>query len=380
MEERTIIEQRTDIRKMSLLLRKRKQKESKKKTEEKDIQKTISDDIIHIIIGANSPLGVTVVKELLKRGRRVRILVSNEKRARKFFLDKEVEIFEINLKNVIAVINSIEQGAIVYDCVKTPFHRWFRDFPIIHYNILNAVKKHEAKLVYVDNLSVFGKMKGSKISERDPLIPASDEGILRKKLLEQVIIGDQRGDFKAAIARFPDIFGPYVVNDFSEKVFERPLKNQSAKWYIDNNQPHSLIYIKDAANALVNIAEHEEAYGQVWHVAGPKAIKGTQFLKMIFIELNNEPDIKILSKFWIKIMSFFNADLGRIHDLSEQWEYPFVIDGSKYFETFKEEKPTPHRVAIKETLEWFRERIKEQKTRKNYLKYLSLRYSHPVRW
>jgi nucleoside-diphosphate-sugar epimerase len=363
---------------MSLLLKKRK-KEGKRKTQkkrEKDIQRELPTENVSIVVGANSPLGIHVVNELLERGKKVRILVSNEKKARKFFFDKEIEIFQVNLRNIIAVINSIDKKAIVYHCVKTPVHRWFKDHPIIHYNIVHAVKKHEAKLVYVDNLSVYGKMKGTKITEKDPLIPDSEEGLLRKQLAEQVIIGDQRKEFKAVIVRFPDFYGPYVVNDFSKKVFEKPLKNQPAKWYIDTNQPHSFIYIKDAAKALVNIGEYPEAYGQIWHISGPEAITGSQLLRMIFVELNKEPVIKIQTKFWIKVLSFFDSGLGRIKDRILEWEYPFVIDGSKYYETFEDEKPTTHRKAISETLEWFKERLEKKQRDK---KYYAFRYYHPIR-
>ena len=364
---------------MSLLLKKRK-KEKKKTTQkmrEKDNYKTLPTDKLSIVIGANSPLGVHLVNELLERGKKIRILVSNEKKARKFFLDNEIEIFKVNFRNIIEVINSLEKEAIVYQCVKVPFYRWFRDYPVIHYNIIHAVKKHEARFVYVDNLSVYGRMKGTKITEKDPLIPDSEEGLVRKQLAEQVIIGDQRKEFKAVIVRFPDFYGPYVVNDFSKKVFERPLRYQSAKWYVDIDQPHSFIYIKDAAKALINIGEYIEAYGQIWHVSGPGAITGSQLIRMVYVELNKEPNIKIQSRFWIKILSFFDASLGRIKDRMEEWEYPFVIDGSKYYETFENEKPTTHRKAISETLEWFKDRLEKKKSDR---KYLAFRYYHPLRW
>jgi nucleoside-diphosphate-sugar epimerase len=350
---------------MSVLL-KRIKKKNKHKISEKEKQDTIVNDKLSIVIGANSPLGIFLVNELLVRGRRVRLVVSNDKKTRELFPEEDIEIFKANLRNITSITNAIEKDAIVYHCVKIPTHRWFRDFPIFHFNIIRAVTKHEAKLVYVDNLSVYGRMKGSKISEKDPLNPNSDEGKMRIELANQVIIGVQRGVFKATIVRFPDLYGPCVINDFTKNVFERPLKNLPAKWYINTNQPHSLIYIKDAAKALVNIAEYEEDNRQIWHVAGPQAITGSQFIKIIYRVLNKDLKIESQSKIRIKILSFFNSDLGRVKDLIDQWEYPFEIDGTKYKRIFKNSISTPHEEAIIETLEWFKKRIKEQESYKKY--------------
>jgi nucleoside-diphosphate-sugar epimerase len=337
-----------------------------------------SKDNLAVVFGANSALGRTVVEELLNEGRRVRVVLRNKFKTEKDYQDKLVEIHKINYKNVIQVINSVEKGSIIYNCVKVPHFRWFRNYPLIAYNLIHATKKKQAKLVHIDNCTVYGRMKTKKITERDPLIPESDEGSMRKKVAEQIIIGHQREDYETVIVRFPDMYGPYITDIFAKNVFERPKRNQAAKWFVSLDKKHSLIYIKDAAKALIRIAEDPTAYGEVWHVTGKKPITGEDFLKLVFKELGKEQKISKRSKLAINFEKIFDEEMSRISDVLEQWEYSFIIDGSKFNKTYPEFEFTPHSKAIKETLDWQTEYLKRKRRRRRAWPLLS--FYHPYRW
>ena len=381
---------------MSLISKIRKSEKEKTKEKERirkedSIEQRITSDLkkakevilenkdkLSIVFGANSPLGLFLVDELLEKGRRVRVIVRNKYRTERYYKDKLVEIHKINYKNVAQVINSVEEDSIIYNCVKVPYFKWFNNYPLVIYNLIHASKKKQAKLVHVDNLSVYGRMKTGALNEKDPLIPESDEGITRKKIAEQIIIGIQREDFESVIIRFPDIYGPYVLNQFAKNVFVRPMNNKEAKWFVDLDKKHSLIYIKDAARALIRIAEDPSAYGQIWHITGEQPITGKEFLKLVFEELGEEERISKKSKYTIKFESIFDAEMSRISDILEQWEYPFIVDGSKFQETYPEMEFTSHKEAIKKTLEWQKERLKRKRARERA--WPLFRIYNPYRW
>jgi len=359
---------------MTMLLRKLKKtnlKEIKKKNEKiKKANKIQSlevteaqnfeldaKDKLSIVFGANNALGIMLVDKLLERGRRVRVVVRNRYRAEVRFQEKLVEVHKINFRNIKQVLETIEKDSIIYNCVKVPPYKWFKNYPLVIYNIIYAAKKYKAKIVHVDNLTVYGLMKTKKLTERDPLIPKSDEGLIRKNLAEQIIIGHQRGDYEATIVRFPDFYGPYIVNEFSRNIFLRPLKNKPAKWFVDLEKKHSFIYVKDAAKALLAIGENPNSYGEIWHVAGEKPLTGKEFIKLVYKNLDEEPKMQIRRKFSIKFESIFDAEISRINDTLEQWEAPLIIDGRKFKEYFPEVKITPHKEAIAETLKWFEKRL-----------------------
>ncbi|MCE7742239.1 MAG: hypothetical protein GOP50_07240 [Candidatus Heimdallarchaeota archaeon] len=68
---------------------------------------------------------------------------------------------------------------------------------------------------------------------------------------------------------------------------------------------------------------------------------------MIFQELNQEPNMKVLSENTIKILSLFIPIVKELKELTYEWKYPFIIDGTKYTSTFNTTEHTTHKVAIK---------------------------------
>ena len=50
-------------------------------------------------------------------------------------------------------------------------------------------------------------------------------------------------------------YGPYVLNGFAEPLFQNPLNKKPVSWLVDSNQPHSLIYVKDMAEAVFREVE-----------------------------------------------------------------------------------------------------------------------------
>ena len=337
-----------------------------------------NENKLAIVFGANSALGIALVNRLLEKGRRVRIVVRNRFNAELFYQDKLVEVHKINYKNVIQVIKSVERNSIIYNCVEVPFFKWFKNYPVIIYNLIHAAKKKQAKLVHVDNLTVYGKMKTKSITERDPLLPDSDEGSMRKKISEQITIGHQRGEYNAVIIRIPDLYGPYIYNEFSRNVFENPLRKQKAKWFITLDKKHSLIYIKDAVEALIRIAEDSSSYGEIWNIPGSKPITGKEFIELVSKELDEKLKIGVKNRWAIKFESIFDAEMSKIEDNLEQWEYPLIIDGSKFRNTYPEFKFTTHKTAISETLEWHNIRIQRQSRKLRSWPLLGL--YQPYRW
>jgi nucleoside-diphosphate-sugar epimerase len=351
---------------MSAILRFRKQKRKKSATKHEKEAVTDTSRDLSIVVGASSPLGVSLVEELIKRNKKVRVIISKGKELRKQFKDTNIEICKINLNLEEELLDCIEPGSKVYHCLKTSFYGIFGILPFMLNNIVQAVKLRKAKFIYADKLTVYTQTKHKRRAKEGNSTNISDIGLMRKKLAESILREDKLGEISATIVRFPDFYGPHVVNDFSNKVFEKPLIDQTAKWYYDLNQKHSFIYIKDAARVLADIAEHSDSYGEVWHVAGAEPITGNQFIKLISSEINKDIKAKVQSKFWINFLSILNPELRRVKDLSHSWEKPFIIDGTKFKDLFPNFEPTQHEEAISETIDWFRERIRKRQASTHY--------------
>ncbi len=311
-----------------------------------------------VVLGATGGLGSAVVFELAKRERSVIAVTRNLQKARKLFQNIDVEIRQADLMDQEQTLTAVQGADVVYHCANVQYTKWLKEFPIINNNILAAVKEVGANLVFADNLYMYGKMQGNKISEEHPLNAEGKKGKLRIRLAKQILDAHTKGDINAVIVRFGDFYGPNAVNGFTKPLLESPAKGKAATWLIDLDKKHSLIYVQDAAKGIVTTSEYLSSYGQVFHIEGAEPVSGREFLTMIFQELNQESNMKVLSENTIKILALFIPIVKELKELIYEWKYPFVIDGTKYASTFNTTEHTTHNIAIKDTLDWFKQNLK----------------------
>ncbi len=310
-----------------------------------------------IVLGATGGLGSAVVFELVKRERSVIAVTRNFQKARKMFQNIDVEIRQADLMDQEQALTAVQGADVVYHCANVLYTKWLKEFPIINNNILAAVKEAGANLVFADNLYMYGEMQGDKISEEHPLNAESKKGKLRVRLAKQILDAHSKGDINAVIVRFGDFYGPNVVNGFTKPLLENPVKGKAATWLVDIDKKHSLMYIDDAAKGMVTASENPYSYGQIFHIEGAEPVTGREFLTMIFQELNQEPNMKVLSEKTIKILATFIPIVKELKELTYEWKHPFIIDGTKYASTFNTTEHTSHKRAIKETLNWFNQNL-----------------------
>jgi len=311
----------------------------------------------HVVLGATGALGSAIVRKLAEDNKKVRAVVRNTIHAKTLFKNYNVEIFQANALEIEQLKRAINGATIVYHCIGLPYSKWIKIFPKIQKNIIEVVSYTEAKLVYADNLYMFGKMNGEMISEDHPHTSISAKGLLRSRLADELLQKHREGSIKVLIARFGDFYGPNVVNGFTLPLFKNPLNDKASSWIGDLDKKHSLIYIDDAASSLISLAEKADTYGQVWHVEGAEPVTGREFITKIFKELDKEPKMKVLTKRTITILGIIVPIVKELRELLDQWEYPFVIDGLKFKQAFPEFTPTPHKLAISTTLDWFTQNI-----------------------
>ena len=198
-------------------------------------------------------------------------------------------------------------------------------------------------------------MQEEKISEKHPENATSKKGLLRKKLAEELMVAHKEGRIKAVIVRTGDYYGPNVVNGFTTPLFQNPLAGKPAAWIGSLDQKHSLIYIDDVAEGLVTAAERPELFGQIWHVEGAEPVTGQEFIEMIYSQVGIQKKIRVLKRGTMNFLSPFVPIVKELKELLDEWEYPFIIDGTKFKETTGVSHYTPHKVAIEKTCIWFKE-------------------------
>lgn len=321
-------------------------------------------------IFGTGPLGLWVAKQLVEQGKHV-VLVNRSGRIPPYMppglleqntLHKNVKIRAGNAQNSTEVYQLSNESDVVFLCAMPPYTDWTQNFEALTKGILDGVASTEAKLIYGDNLYAYGDTSGEIITEESPLHYQGydsvngkiGKGHARALMAESLLKAHQKRLVRVAIGRASDFYGPGVTNSaLGELFFKAALKGKSVNLLGDTGQPHTLTYIKDFANALVTLSEHEEALGQIWHVPSAPTLSMEAFSALVSAELNRPVKMRSSGRFTISLLGVFSPMIRELKEMMYAWEHPYVVSHEKYENAFGT-NTTPHVQAIKETLDWYR--------------------------
>lgn len=306
---------------------------------------------LHVVFGASRGAGSAIMRELAQRGKRVRAV----SRSGNTVKTQGVEAFKADATDPGQVRDACAGAAVVYHCVNASYPQWFELLPPIMTNLIEGAASAGARLVYIDNLYMFGEGQ-SPMKESNPHHPTTRKGELRQQLAETLLAAHKSGKVQATIGRGSDFYGPGVTNAMlGEQVFLSALNGKAAQAVGDLDMPHTYTYIEDFAKGIATLGEREEALGRSWHIPNAETLTTRQMLTMIYEEAGQQLKIQGASRFLISLLGLFNPMLREVKEMLYQFEAPFVVDHSDYLRTFGDFSPTPQREAIQATLAWYRQ-------------------------
>ena len=310
----------------------------------------------NVIIGTG-PLAYWVMQELIDSGKSVLLLNRSGKVG--FTLPEMVEINACDASNKNEIYENCNGVDVVYHCAMPPYTRWPELFPPLMQGIVDGISKTNAKLIFGDNLYMYGPIGGKQLTEDLPYAATGHKGKTRALMAELLLDAHAEGKIRTAIGRGSDFFGPHVVNAaFGEMFFDPAFNNKPVNLLGNIDQPHSLTYIKDFAKALIVMGEDDRALGKAWHVPCPEAIPIRNVVEIIEQEMGIKIKSRVAGRFLISIMGLFNPMVREVKEMLYTWEEPYIVDSSNFEKEFGM-KATPLDVAMKETVEWFKEYLKK---------------------
>jgi nucleoside-diphosphate-sugar epimerase len=303
----------------------------------------------HTILGAGGSIGNALTYELLKTKAQVRLV------SRSSYSIPATESFKADVTSYRETLNSVKGSDVVSLCVglKYDYKIWRDLWPKIMQNAIDACKSANAKLIFFDNVYMYGKVSG-KMTETAPYNPCSKKGEIRAKvatLLEDEI---KKKNINAMITRSADFYGPFATKSSVPYVLaiDILLKGKSAQWLVSVNNPHSFSYTIDCAKGLQLLANREECFNQIWHLPTYNpAIDGKTFINLVAKELGINPNYMVLNKWMIKMVGLFNKDISETYEMLYQSESDYNFDSSK-FNDFFNYKPKSYKDGIHETIEF----------------------------
>lgn len=218
---------------------------------------------LHVVFGAG-PLGRSVVEELVRRGKTVRVVNRSGNMAE---APQGVELAAGDLYDSAAV-RRLTQGAVAaYQCSQPPYGEWPQKFPPLQAAIIEGLTGSDAKLVIAENCYLYGDTDGKPLTEDLPAAASTRKGQVRAMMSEAALDAHRAGKVRVTIGRGSDFFGPWALGSaVGERVFYPALAGKAASFSGKLDLPHTVTYISDFGRALVLLGERDEALGQAWHV------------------------------------------------------------------------------------------------------------------
>jgi len=304
---------------------------------------------LHTILGANGTIATELIPILQSSGEKIRLVSRNTKRI------DGAEVFAADVLNREQVFQAVKGSDIVYLLVGLEYNIkvWRTSWPVIMKNTIDACKDAGAKLIFFDNVYMYGKVKG-KMTESTPFNPCSEKGKVRAEIDEMLLKEMKSGRLKAIIAKAADFYGPRATTTSGPyiMIFDRLKKGKAAQCFISANQIHTYTYTPDAARGLYMLAVTESAYGQTWHLPSSlPAITAKDFISIAAKYMNAKAKVQVLPKWLISIVGLFVPIMKEMNEMLYQNEFPYEFDSSKFEKAFQF-KPTSYEEGIRQTAEW----------------------------
>ncbi len=283
---------------------------------------------VHTILGAGGVIADSLAADLISNNEKPR-LVSRLPREK-----QGAELIAADITYLSQTIQAIKDSSIVYLCIglKYDFAVWRKQWPRIMNNVITACGQTGARLIFFDNVYMYGKVDGP-MTEETPYNPCSKKGDLRARIATQLMSEVRKGNITASIARAADFYGPGAnkTGVANMLVFANLSKNKKAQWLVNAGVKHSFTFTTDAARALYVLAKDENSWNQVWHLpTASNPLTGKEFITLAAEALGAEPNCTVLSKWMLRLAGLFNKTIAESYEMLYQSEFNYLFDSSKF--------------------------------------------------
>lgn len=247
------------------------------------------------------------------------------------------ELVSADLTSAEQVMNAVKGSEVVYLTAGLQYNIkiWQEQWPRLMQNVINACKANNAKLVFFDNVYMYGKVVGP-MTEETPFNPCSRKGEVRARIATMILEEVAKGTLTSLIARSADFYGPETQNSFlNMMVFENMKKGKSAQLLISKNLKHSFTYTPDAGKATALLGNTFSAFNQTWHLPTDRnVLTAEQIVEIAAKELKVKTKITVLPKIMLQIAGLFNPIIKESVEMLYQYDSEYIFDSGKFDKAF----------------------------------------------
>ncbi|HRG23977.1 MAG TPA: NAD-dependent epimerase/dehydratase family protein [Chitinophagaceae bacterium] len=301
------------------------------------------------ILGANGTIGSLLARELAVYTNRIRLVSRNP-----VAVNPSDELFPADLNDPDIVEKAIAGSEVVYLLVGFDYKLtvWQEKWPRLMRSVIDACIRHQAKLVFFDNVYLYDVGAIGHMTEESPINPPSQKGAVRSRIAGMLMEEVKAGKLQGLIARSADFYGPRNEKSFLiEVVYKNFRKGKKANWFMNADKIHSFTYTPDAAKATALLGNTADAWNQVWHLpTDPARITGRQMISLFALEMKQPDKVMVMPMWLLRVLGLFMPLMREMPEMMYQYDRDYFFDSAKFQQRFGIH-PTTYENGVKATIE-----------------------------
>ncbi len=301
----------------------------------------------NIVIVGYGPVGRATAEILSAAGRPVRVA----QRSRPKDLPANIAFTATDVLDASAVRAAAEGAGQIVVAIGFPYEgkTWRENWPRAMQNILAAAEATGARVVFVDNLYMYGPQTAPLVET----MPLTDFGVkpkVRSEITRMWQGAAAAGKVRFAALRGPDFYGPGTGNShLGDLAFGALAKGQTATFAVSPDQPHEFAYVPDFGRAAVTLLDApDDCFGQAWHVPSAPTRTMREIFAIGAATLGVKAKARSLPRWSLAPMGLFVPALREFREMQFQWDRPYRVDATRFTKRFWS-NVTPFEVGARET-------------------------------
>ena len=283
------------------------------------------------ILGAGGAIGVELARILPAYTDAIRLVSRTPQK-----VNTADELFPADITKAGEVDEAVKGSEVVYLTVGFPYRLkiWKERWPATMRNVIDACKKHKARLVFFDNVYMYDRDHLHHMTEETPVRPTTKKGLIRQQIADMLMNEVKQGNLTALIARSAD-FASGKSSILYQLVTDNLLKGKKANWLVNADKTHNFTFVSDAAKGTAILGNTPDAFNQVWHLpTDATKLTGRQWIELLATELNTRPRYSILSETMLGLLGIFMPVLKEVKEMAYQYDRDYFFDSTRFNQRF----------------------------------------------
>lgn len=205
--------------------------------------------------------------------------------------------------------------------------------------------------MFADNMYSYGNWRGNVLTEDLLHNAQTEKGKIRAAVIHK--FANSPINERVTIVKSSDFIGMRIVKGiFGVGFLNDIFANKTVNLFGNPKLPHHFSFINDFAKAMLLVAFENDTYNTIWHVPNAPAITPFDWLRLFEQSTSLNIKHRTVPKLAIQLLGLFNPFIKELSELSYQFEYPYLIDSSKFIKRFGDISTKPE-VIVQQTIEWY---------------------------